>query len=89
VAGSFARISGVREARSERGGSVSITYVDGTHLDLHCVEPEAFAAAFWRATGSVEHVTEVSTRLGERGFAFDGDRLVDERHAAVPVPDEA
>ena len=89
VARSFARIAGVREASGVGTAAVSIVYVDGTRLDLVCVARDAFAAALWRATGSVEHVSEVSAALAERGFAFDGDRLVDERHAVVPVPDEA
>ena len=63
----------------------TITYVDGTCLDLHCVEPSDFAVALWRATGSSEHVAPVAARLGERGFALDGDRLVDERDALVPI----
>ena len=33
--------------------------------------------------------TQVAARLGERGFALDGDRLVDERDALVPITDEA
>ena len=88
VARSFARIAGVREATGVGTGAVSIAYVDGTRLDLVCVTRDAFAVALWRATGSVEHVSKVSAELAERGFAFDGDRLVDERHAVVPVSDE-
>jgi DNA polymerase (family X) len=34
-------------------------------------------------------VGDVAALLAERGFALDGDRLVDERHASVPVSDEA
>jgi DNA polymerase (family 10) len=48
-----------------------------------------FAVAWWRATGSAEHVEQVTERLGDRGFALDGNRLVDERDALVPVTDEA
>ncbi|MEO6525830.1 MAG: DNA polymerase/3'-5' exonuclease PolX [Gemmatimonadaceae bacterium] len=89
VASSFARGPGVREARGAGTASVSLEYVDGTRLDLHCVTPESFAIALWRATGSVEHLTDVGARLAERGFALDGDRLVDERHASVPISDES
>jgi DNA polymerase (family X) len=88
VASSFARIAGVREAKGVGTASVSIVYVDGTRLDLVCVERDQFAVALWRATGSVEHVRDVSTRLAERGFTLDGNRLLDERHAVVPVTDE-
>jgi len=89
VASSFANAPGVRLARGTGSATVTITYVDGTCFDLHCVEPADFAVALWRATGSAEHVDQVSARLGERGFALDGDRLVDERDALVPITDEA
>ena len=89
VAASFANAPGVRGARGVGSATVAITYVDGTCFDLHCVDPADFAVALWRATGSAEHVDQVAARLGERGFALDGDHLVDERDALVPVSDEA
>jgi len=89
VAASFANAPGVRHARSVGHASVTITYVDGTCMDLYCVEPTDFAVALWRATGSVEHVEQVAALLGERGFALEGDHLVDERDALVPITDEA
>jgi DNA polymerase (family 10) len=89
VAASFARAGGVREVRVGKAALLSLTYVDGTRLDLRCVEPDEFAVALWRSTGSDEHVSDVSATLAERGFAFEGHRLVDERHAQVPISDEA
>ena len=89
VAASFGNGPGVRSARGAGTGSVAITYVDGTCIDLHCVLPEDFAIALWRATGSAEHLDAVAAKLAERGFALDGDRLIDERHAMVPIGDEA
>ena len=89
VAASFANPAGVREAIGSGTGSVAITYVDGTRLDLHCVKPADFAVALWRATGSAGHVDAVAVRLAERGFTLEGDRLIDERHGLVPVSDEA
>ena len=88
VATSFANAPGVRNARTTGAGSVAITYVDGTCFDLHCVARENFAVALRRATGSPEHLDAVAARLAERGFALDGDRLLDVRHALVPVADE-
>ena len=88
VAASFANAPGVRSARETGAGSVAITYVDGTCIDLHCVAPEDFAIALWRATGSSEHLDAVAARLAERGFALERDRLLDARHAVVPVGDE-
>ena len=89
VATSFANAPGVRSARGSGTGSVAITYVDGTCIDLHCVAPERFAIALWRATGSSGHLDAVAAKLAERGFALDGDRLLDERHGVVTIADEA
>ena len=89
IAASFANAPGVREARGEGSASVALTYMDGTRLDLFCVEPDAFAVALWRATGNADHLDAVAARLAERGYTLDGDRLLDERHARVPLSDEA
>jgi DNA polymerase (family 10) len=89
VATSFANAPGVRSARVTGVASVAITYVDGTCIDLHCVAREDFAIALWRATGSTDHLDAVAARLAERGFALQDDRLLDERHAVVPIADEA
>jgi DNA polymerase (family 10) len=89
VAASFARAAGVRKASVDEPASASITYVDGSRLDLYCVPEPEFAVALWRATGSAEHVSEVAVRLGGRGFTLDGDRLVDVHGAEVPVSDES
>ncbi|MEO8563301.1 MAG: helix-hairpin-helix domain-containing protein, partial [bacterium] len=69
VARSFTRIAGVREATGIGTPSVSITYADGTRLDLHCVPRDQFSVSLWRATGSSEHVSDVGALLAERGFA--------------------
>jgi DNA polymerase (family 10) len=89
VAASFANAPGVRSARGTGTAAVAITYVDGTCIDLHCVLPEHFAVALWRATGSAEHLAAVMPRLVHRGFMLDGDRLVDGRRAVVPIANEA
>ena len=88
VAASFASAPGVRSTRRSGAGSVAITYVDGTCFDLHCVAPEDFAVALWRATGSSEHLDAVAARLAERGVALEGDRLLDARRTVVPIGDE-
>lgn len=88
VAASFANAPGVRSASATGAGSVAITYVDGTCIDLHCVAPDDFAIALWRATGTSDHLDAVAARLAERGFALDGDRLLDVGRAPVPVGDE-
>jgi DNA polymerase (family 10) len=88
TAASFANAPGVRESHALGRAATRIVYVDGTRLDLRCVAPEAFAVALWHATGAGAHVDAVLVRLAERGYTLDGDRLLDERHAAVPISDE-
>ncbi|HEY4306272.1 MAG TPA: PHP domain-containing protein [Gemmatimonadaceae bacterium] len=79
VAQSFTRVTGVARA-SGTGASVSIDFVDGGHLELHCVTPELFTVAWWRVTGNDEHVAQVAsllagkqTSLAARPFADEHD----------------
>jgi DNA polymerase (family 10) len=71
VAQSLTRLPGVR-ASSGRGASVSIEFVDGARLMVHCASPADFGATLWRSTGSDEHVTAVLARLAQRGAIPDG-----------------
>jgi DNA polymerase (family 10) len=88
VAASFARAGGVRDVVGAGGRSISIRYVDGTRLDLHCVEPERFGIALWRATGSESHTDEVRARATERGLQLSEDELRDASGNALPIVDE-
>ena len=87
VAQSFTRIPGVRDASGE-GQAVTITFTTGQRLDLYCVTPERFDVAWWRATGSAEHIREVDARLATRGHALDGDALT-HRGRPVAIADES
>jgi DNA polymerase (family 10) len=60
------------------GASVSIEFVDGTHLNLHCVTPELFIAAWWHTTGSAAHVAAVAGLLSAHGVALGGPAFADE-----------
>ena len=88
-AAAFDSAPGVRDAVGAGSGSVRLRYVDGTRLDLHCVRPEQYAVALWRATGTEAHVADVAARLTARGFALVGDELRDRDGRTVPVADEA
>ncbi|MFL5555064.1 MAG: DNA polymerase/3'-5' exonuclease PolX [Gemmatimonadaceae bacterium] len=78
VAESFARSPGVREAKTnEVPGSVHLRFVDGTHLDLHCVDKSEYALALWRATGSSAHVEEMAVLADSRGFEIRGNSLLE------------
>lgn len=88
VAASFAHAPGVRSVVGAGQASVAIKYVDGTRLDLHCVEPAAFAVALWRGTGSTAHVAAVLAELEKKGLSLHGDVL---RHNGdtLPVAEES
>jgi DNA polymerase (family 10) len=77
VAASFARAPGVSEGKTGKDpGSVHIRYVDGTHLDMHCVTRDDYPVALWRATGSTAHVEEMAVLAQSRGFEIKGNALV-------------
>jgi len=84
VAQSWTRLPGVRHAEG-KGASVSIGFVDGAHLRLHCVRPVQFGAALWLATGNTDHVRGVVERLTARGVAAaaDGFSTADGRSLAL------
>ena len=88
VASSFARAPGVREVSGDGTASLTISYMDGTRLDLHCVPERDFAMALWRATGSAAHVAAVAERLASRGFTLAGDRLLDGSGRDVEIANE-
>lgn len=77
VAESFARSPGVRKATpGQEAGSVDIRFVDGTHLDLHCVARGDYAVALWRATGSGAHVESMVEHAEAKGLRIEGNTLV-------------
>jgi DNA polymerase (family 10) len=88
VAASFTRAPGVRDVVGRGESRVSIRYVDGTRLDLHCVTPPNFAVAWWRATGSETHLDDVRARAATRGLAIVGDTVRDGAGTTLEVADE-
>lgn len=89
VAQSFTRLAGISAATTASGGaSVTLRFVTGAKLDLHCVTREEFPVAFWRATGSAEHVGDVLQCFSARGVRLDGDTLQDAKGRPLPFPDE-
>jgi DNA polymerase (family 10) len=88
VAQSFTRLSGVESAEGD-GAFVSIRFVDGADLELHCVDPDRFALALWRATGTAAHVDAVRDALASNGVTIDDDRMRDGRGAVVAAPGES
>lgn len=89
VAASFVRAPGVRQVSRGDTASPSITFMDGTHVDLFCVTPRDFAVALWRATGSLAHVQAVTAMLERHGVTLVGDELRDNTGRAIDISDEA
>lgn len=87
VAQSFTRIPGVERSEGA-GASVAIHFVDGAHLQLHCVRSEQFGLALWWATGNETHVAEVVQAFSRRGVSLAGSGLADGKGNAIPTLDE-
>lgn len=73
VAASFTRAPGVQHVARGDTASPGITYADGTRFDLLCVAEPAFTLAFWRATGSPDHVKTVEARFSANTTAPDDE----------------
>ena len=89
VAASFSHASGVRSVGREDTASPSITYADGAHLDLFCVNDDDFIVALWRATGSAEHTATMLQLLARKQITLRGDALIDARGARIPIEQES
>jgi DNA polymerase (family 10) len=89
VAASFAHAPGVRDVVGGGGPSLTVRYVDGTMLDLHCVTLDDFAVALWRATGNGAHIAALNDRCLARGWRFEGDQLLDGEGQRIPLGTEA
>jgi len=89
VAESFARSPGVTESTTRNDpGSVRIRFVDGTHLDMHCVSKADYPVALWRATGSAAHVEEMNVLAKSKGFEIAGNSLIEKGGKRVKLEDE-
>lgn len=87
VAKSFGNARAVKEV-IENGPNVSIRYIDDTRMDLWCTTQDDAAIALWRATGSPEHVTELSAFATNRGYTIDGNRLIKGKGRSIKLRDE-
>ena len=88
VAADFAGAQGVREAKLRGDGAATVRFVDGSVLDLHCVTPECFGVALWRATGSAQHEQDARAHAAALGHTIVGDELRDAAGARVATGDE-
>lgn len=89
VLASFTHGARVREAIGAGGKMVTLRLDDGLVVRLHGANEVEFPLAWWRATGSDEHVAQVRRRLADRGLKVSGDILRDADGRPISVPDEA
>lgn len=87
VAKSFANTRAVKEV-IQKGTKVSIRYIDETRMNLWCTAPEDTAVTLWRATGSAEHLTQLTAFAGNHGLTIDGNRLVKGKGRSIKLKDE-
>jgi len=89
VAASFARSPGVSQSTTgEDPASVHIRFVDGTHLDMHCVTKADYPVALWRATGSSAHVEEMNVLARNRGLEIAGNFLIGKSGDPIALENE-
>ncbi|HJQ12190.1 MAG TPA: DNA polymerase/3'-5' exonuclease PolX [Gemmatimonadaceae bacterium] len=90
VAESFARSPGVRDVNTRENdpASLHIRFVDGTHLDMHCVTKADYPVALWRATGNSTHVDEMRELAKSRGFEIRGNSLIGPNGKKIALKDE-
>ena len=67
VARSFTSGPAVKEV-IDNGKRVSIRYIDDTRMDLWCTPKSESAITFWRATGSADHIVQMTSYAEARGF---------------------
>ncbi|HEX6574524.1 MAG TPA: DNA polymerase/3'-5' exonuclease PolX [Gemmatimonadaceae bacterium] len=74
VAQSFAAGPAITEV-IENGSRVSIRFIDDTRMDLWCTTPAESVMTLWRATGSAEHVLQLTSFAKSNGFTLDETSL--------------
>lgn len=76
VLAAFRAIQGVASADDDDADHrAEVTFADGLTARLTCVSPNRFGAALVWATGSDEHLAQLSARAEERGHRLDADGL--------------
>lgn len=88
IAHDAARLPGVVGVEALAPAAVRLRFVDGAEADVHCATRGAFVAAWWRATGTAEHVAAVVARAVRRGVDLDALEPSDEPalYAAAGLP---
>jgi DNA polymerase (family 10) len=70
VARSVANATAVKVA-VEDGSRIAIRYIDDTRMNLWCTNPNGAGTTLWRATGSEQHIIELTSYAEEKGIDLD------------------
>jgi DNA polymerase (family 10) len=88
VLAAFRAIQGVESADDDDADHrAEVTFADGLTARLTCVLPTRFGAALVWATGSDEHLAQLSARAEERGHRLNAEGLA-KGNRLVATPDE-
>jgi len=74
VARSFSNAPAIADV-THSGARVSIHFIDDTRMELWCTSRSDAAITLWRATGSAEHVLQLTTFARSNGFMLDETSL--------------
>ena len=74
VARSFSNAPAIADVK-HNGARVSIHFIDDTRMELWCTSGSDAAITLWRATGSAEHVLQLTTFAESNGFTLDETSL--------------
>lgn len=88
VARSFTSGPAVKEV-IDNGTRVSIRYIDDTRMDLWCTPKRESAITFWRATGSADHIVQMTSYAEARGFTLMESSLTNPKGRAIKLESES
>ena len=88
VARSFTSGPAVKEV-IDNGTRVSIRYIDDTRMDLWCTPKSESAITFWRATGSADHIVQMTSYAEARGFTLTESSLTNPKGRAIKLGSES
>jgi DNA polymerase (family 10) len=87
VARSFADARAVKEVTGD-GRRICIRFIDETRLNLWCARPAEAAVTLWRATGSAEHIRDLTAFAKSKGFKLDDHSLKKGKGRALTIGSE-
>jgi len=87
VAASFTEAPAVKEIIG-KGTRLSVRFVDDTRMDLWCSTPKDSAITLWRATGSADHIVQMTSYADARGFVLEESTLLNPQGKVVRVKSE-